>query len=424
MSPGAAWPGAEVSRCDVPHHRVGQRLIGHQPLQPTVLALQCFQPLGLVDPQPPVLPPPAVIRWLGHAEAARDLRDRFPLREHHLRLPQFADDLLGRVPLACHADSLRTGPNPRTGSGPVLGGQVTFTSRGSVDADEVVLVATTSGRRIAARFALAQSWDESASEQMESVVLALPDLPNLPAWFRAFLADIHEHDPDRVPHPPPRLGSPSDWYTPVEKAIEARTRAIEDEIQQLEDERVQLESDLAAEGETADAGIRRAIWVEGDDLVDAVSEILQKLGFSVQDMDACRNEDEPRHEDLRLTHTGYPDWEAIVEVKGYVNGIRTNDARQIREHRDHYIREKKRPPDLTLWLANPFRQMEPSSRPAPDKGVNDAAEIAETVCALTKDLYRQWVFVTMGSLQASDVVKKLVDAVPGLWAPTEPSHTT
>ena len=28
------------------------------------------------------------------------------------------------VPLACHTDSLRTGPNPRTGSGPVLGGQV------------------------------------------------------------------------------------------------------------------------------------------------------------------------------------------------------------------------------------------------------------------------------------------------------------
>ena len=140
MSPGAAGPGAEVSRCDVPQHRVVQRLIGHQPLQPTVLALQFFQPLGLVDPQPPVLPPPAVIRWLGHAEAARDLRDRFPLREHHLRLPQFADDLLGRGPLACHADSLRTGPNPRTGSGPVLGGQVsgrgttnTHTRRGSQD---------------------------------------------------------------------------------------------------------------------------------------------------------------------------------------------------------------------------------------------------------------------------------------------------
>ena len=124
MSPGAAWPGAEGSRCAVPQHRVGQRLIGHHPLPPTVLALPFFQPLGRVDPQPPVLPPPAVIRWLGHAEAARDLRDRFPRREHPLRLPQVADDRLGRVPLACHAHSLRTGPNPRTGSGPVLGGQV------------------------------------------------------------------------------------------------------------------------------------------------------------------------------------------------------------------------------------------------------------------------------------------------------------
>ena len=124
MSPGAAWPGAEGSRCAVPPHRVGQRLIGHHPLPPTVRALPFFQPLGRVDPQPPVLPPPAVIRWLGHAEAARDLRDRFPRREHPLRLPQLADDRLGRVPLACHAHSLRTGPNPRTGSGPVLGGQV------------------------------------------------------------------------------------------------------------------------------------------------------------------------------------------------------------------------------------------------------------------------------------------------------------
>ncbi len=44
---------------------------------------------------------------LGHAEAARDLRDRFPLRQRHLRLPQFADDLLRAVPLPGHADSPR-----------------------------------------------------------------------------------------------------------------------------------------------------------------------------------------------------------------------------------------------------------------------------------------------------------------------------
>ena len=47
-----------------------------------------------------------------------------PLGSGDLRLPQRADDRLRRVPLPRHADSLLTGPNPRTGSGPVLGGQV------------------------------------------------------------------------------------------------------------------------------------------------------------------------------------------------------------------------------------------------------------------------------------------------------------
>ena len=42
-------------------------------------------------------------------------------------LPPRADDRLRRVPLPRHADSLLTGPNPRTRSGPVLGGQVTST---------------------------------------------------------------------------------------------------------------------------------------------------------------------------------------------------------------------------------------------------------------------------------------------------------
>ena len=300
---------------------------------------------------------------------------------------------------------------------------LTFTYSAPSANSRVALVETTSGRRVAARLALSQVLDTAVGEQVESIVLVLPDVPNLSAWFRAFLADIHEHDPDRVPQPPPGLGSPSDWYTTAERALEARIRAIGGEIQQLEDERVQLESDLAAEGEKADTGIRRAIWAEGGDLVEAVSEILQELGFSVQDMDACAIENEPKHEDLRLTHTGHPDWEAIVEVKAYANGIRTNDGRQIREHRDHYLKEKGRAPELTLWLANPFRQMEPSSRPAPGKSVNDAAPMVETVCALTKDLYRQWVLVTRDDLEANDVVQNLVSATPGLWVPMHSGPT-
>ena len=72
-------------------------------------------------------------------------------------------------------------------------------------------------------------------------------------------------------------------------------------------------------------------------------------------MDAGLRQDEPRREDLRLTLQGVPGWQAIVEVKGYPSGTKTNDARQIRDHRDHYIEEEGRAPDLTVWLSNPYR---------------------------------------------------------------------
>ena len=48
-----------------------QRLIGHQPLQPRVLLLQLLEPLRLIQPQAAVLPPPAGVRLLTHAQPPR-----------------------------------------------------------------------------------------------------------------------------------------------------------------------------------------------------------------------------------------------------------------------------------------------------------------------------------------------------------------
>ena len=104
-------------------------------------------------------------------------------------------------------------------------------------------------------------------------------------------------------------------------------------------------------------GSGSAIWGYGDELVEAVSEILGDLGFCVLNMDAGLEQGAQRREDLRLTLETLPDWEAIVEVKGYGNGTKTNDARQIREIRERYREEKGRFPDLTIWLANPFREV-------------------------------------------------------------------
>ena len=277
------------------------------------------------------------------------------------------------------------------------------------------LVSTTSGHAVALR--LAVPTDTSGGGDQDSVVLVLPEVANLSAWFAAFLSDIHETDPERVPQPPPRLSNPADWHTPQERALAAEIAAIEDKIERLDDERDRRKTELAAEEERTNKRIRRAVWADGDDLVEAVAEILADLGFTVHLMDAGLDQGEPKHEDLRLKHEDRVGWEAIVEVKGYTGGTRTKDARQIREHRDRYLLDRQREPDLTLWVANPHRRADPSFRPTPDGNVKHTAETTGIVHALSIDLYMQWLRVVSDSLEADQVSQSLVTAAPGLWAP-------
>ena len=102
-------------------------------------------------------------------------------------------------------------------------------------------------------------------------------MPNLPEWFRAFLTDIHEIDPFRVPQLPPRLSNPADWYTPEEAALVEQIAAIDLQSERLAMERRQFEVELVEENLKADAGIRRAIWGHGDGLVEAVIRMLNDL---------------------------------------------------------------------------------------------------------------------------------------------------
>ena len=242
---------------------------------------------------------------------------------------------------------------------------------------------------------------------------------------------MNKADPERVPLAPPGLANPSDWHTPQERQIARQIEAIEDNAQclllkheRLLDEREGLVGDLRLAGEDADKGIRRAVWADGDDLVEAVKEILTRLGFKVQDMDAELEPGEAKREDLRLTLDNRPGWEAIVEVKGYKKGIRTKDARQVNEHRLRYAAENNRSPDLTLWIANPHRNMDPSCRPTPEKNVRDTAALINTVHVSAADLYRQWGLVANDSLEATNVIQRLVSSPPGLWEPSASNPAT
>lgn len=289
------------------------------------------------------------------------------------------------------------------------------------DVSDTALIRTTSGQIVAMRHGRTPGPGIVQDESLASLVLALPTQADLAVWFRAFLADAHRADPGRVPAEPPRMASPSDWYTPRQKGLARQVAELNAELDRLLDERERLEAELAVADTDADTGIRRLLWVDSDDLVQAAAEVLRDLKFVVRDMDAELQADEPKREDLRLTHPRHNCWEAIVEVKGYLKGTRTNDARQIREHRDRYTNEKGRLPNLTLWIANPYRSMDPSSRPAPDKNEFEAAENVGAVYVLATDLYLQWVLVKDGCLEASDVAENLISSMPGRWKPLAPA---
>ena len=287
------------------------------------------------------------------------------------------------------------------------------------------LIQTTSGHPVALRLLVPAPSQDADNDVLGSVVLLLPRLSNLATWLRAFLSDLHEYDSTWVPQAPPRLSEPSDWYTPEERILAGRISQIDSDLQRLSDERDQLEAELAAEGERADGDKRRALWVDGEELVAAAQDILSELGFVVRDMDAELNEGEPKREDLRLTLPNVLAWEAIVEVKGYPGGTKTNDASQIRKHRDLYIKEEGQEPNLTVWLCNPHRRVEePSSRPSPGTNVREAAEMVGAVHVLASDLYRQWALVASGCLEGAAVVQSLVNATPGLWTPPGPTTDT
>ncbi len=224
---------------------------------------------------------------------------------------------------------------------------VTVTNAGELAREPIVV--TSRYRPVALRLQWTDRvWGGGEGPTVDVVALHLPSGATLSSWFRAFLTDISEFDPKRVPEPPCLFSDPSHWYTPEEDAIAGAISEIERKSVRLERERQRLEEELAREGRRADATVRRTIREDGDELVDAVGEMLEEMGFSVERMDEAKQPHEARHEDLRLTLATQPKWEAIVEVKGYTKGIRAKDAQQVRMHRERYNRETGREPNLTI----------------------------------------------------------------------------
>ncbi|MDE0322161.1 MAG: hypothetical protein OXI97_20010 [Acidimicrobiaceae bacterium] len=274
------------------------------------------------------------------------------------------------------------------------------------------LIETTSGLPVALRY---QRTSKGQGKGLPIVTLALPHVENLAEWFRAFLQDVHQIDRQSVPTPPPRLSNPSHWYTPEQNRVARKIVHIESKIKRLEGHRTRLETEMRAAAGRAETGILRALHNDGDDLAEAVIELLAGIGFQVRNMDKERSPDDPNREDLRLTVAGDDTWEAIVEVKGYPNDTKSSDARQVREYRDLYRDENGRFPDLTLWVTNPHRRRDPSSRPLPNPALDEVTRVAETALIQTVDLFPIWRDVVEGRIDSKDAIGLIQSAQPGTW---------
>jgi hypothetical protein len=64
----------------------------------------------------------------------------------------------------------------------------------------------------------------------------------------------------------------------------------------------------------ADEGTRRILTSDGDELVEAVTTVLEDLGFTVRDMDDHHDERTgAKLEDLRVEDPSDADWLTLVE---------------------------------------------------------------------------------------------------------------
>ena len=103
-------PGSEVSPGYLLEDCNVQGLLCNQLLQPLVFFLNLFEPFGLVDLQPSVLPPPAVVGVLADPKMPAYLTNALALGEEDFGLAQVVDDLF-----ICESSSRHE--NPLSGLG-------------------------------------------------------------------------------------------------------------------------------------------------------------------------------------------------------------------------------------------------------------------------------------------------------------------
>jgi len=205
---------------------------------------------------------------------------------------------------------------------------------------------------------------------------ALPHIPEHPElWLAAALENWHKITPDRIPALPGWRSRPT-WATREEVTVRANLALLREEQARVSAELAQREAELIA-AETvataaADAGPRRLLTAQGDELVGAVIDALTALGFEVQNVDDDTDASgTPKVEDLRLTDPDDPAWTNITEVRGYKGGAQLGDFQRLARFANLYQVRTGKLPTSRWYIVNQFFHHDPDTRRPPLAGSDD-----------------------------------------------------
>lgn len=204
----------------------------------------------------------------------------------------------------------------------------------------------------------------------------LPDKANLEAWIRLILRDLHAADPVSFPI----VTSWSDdnrYLTATERAAAAELANIAATKARLEQELDERENrtlrEQAEAREAAERGPRMLVHAQGEDLVDAVFNVLTKLGFEVMKSDDAAAKGD-KLEDLQIRLTSESEEVGLVEVRAYTGGAQLNDLLRIGRFVERYIGTTGSAPNRRWYIANQFVRSGPADRGKPL--ASNSAEVA------------------------------------------------
>jgi hypothetical protein len=254
----------------------------------------------------------------------------------------------------------------------------------------------------------------------EAQCWSLPcDVDRVADWVQLAFHYFAKAHPERFPNRPTNWTQEPDWMTGAETATTAQICELDIEIRAamsaLEERKSALVDQLTAAREVADAGPRRLLTMQGDDLVEEVEVTLRALGFDVQRPDAARAATKDALlEDLEAIDG---EWNTLVEVRGYAKGGgKTQDLQRIERFVAHYVKRKRDFPSARWYVVNHSFAMAPNARPRVLSGAHEDVEMFAEAGGLvidTRDLFRLRRAVANGRLPA-EAARELLKSSKGV----------